>query len=172
MKGTSGLQNVHYGPRSGGRIALGCDLNGARYHVWIIEESGMTDGPLYKNPPLKIKHGEPGHFRTRELRSTFKSSAQIIAAMREIATREGAMEKFEATEREKLVRTREELNASRAAQHVRIAAPELLEASKVALFEIVTALQDYTFSAEKSNALNKAKRGLEDAIAKAQHAPN
>lgn len=48
---------------------------------------------------------------------------------------------------------------------VRNAIGELVEANAEALFEIVTALADYQFSAEKANSLNAARRRLEASIA-------
>ena len=46
------------------------------------------------------------------------------------------------------------------------AVAELIEAHRSAMFELATALEDYTFSATKSNSMNAALRRAESALAR------
>lgn len=68
-------------------LAFECD--GARFHIWLNPETGKlrdatdeapNDGWLYKNSPLEIKRGEPGHFDTRTLDASKPVNVARIAA--------------------------------------------------------------------------------------------
>jgi hypothetical protein len=83
------LEDIHVGVETSG-TSMGWTFGKAqgapaRYHVWINRQTLALiseDGPLYKNPLLGLKRGEPGHFDTRKLDATKPSNVKMIETAR------------------------------------------------------------------------------------------
>jgi hypothetical protein len=90
------IQNVKILGRGGDRIALGCEYQGQRYHVWLDHISRDLGATLYKKPPLDQKDG----YRTQRLHVDSKFSRRLIAMMLAVMDDENLLEKFYAQERD------------------------------------------------------------------------
>jgi hypothetical protein len=124
------ITNVHIcDGRSGNRVALACEMDGARYHVWIgIDDHAVENGILYKNPPLTVTPYDPEYFRTRRLNIGSYTSRRIVAEMLRVLKAEKLMDDFYARERAKEAADEAERLALIAAERVREAAPAMLKA--------------------------------------------
>jgi hypothetical protein len=124
------ITNVHIcGGRSGDRVALACEMDGARYHVWIgIDDHAVENGILYKNPPLTAKRHDLEYFGTRRLNIGSYTSRRIVAEMLRVLKAEKLMDDFYVRERAKEAADEAERLALIAAERVREAAPVMLAA--------------------------------------------
>jgi hypothetical protein len=62
-----------------GDLSLSCELDGARYHVWVDRVTHEVRPTLYKNSLAKPT--EPEYFNTRQLSVTSKFSTELITLM-------------------------------------------------------------------------------------------
>lgn len=129
------VRNVEINGRSGPRVALGCEYQGQRYHVWIDPSTGCVGHTLYKNPPLSARPGDPAHYRTRKLSVDSQFSQRLIAIMRDVMVIEGLVEKFCEQERQEAARLEAATAAAKLEERKRQAAPRLHQA--------LAALTDY-----------------------------
>lgn len=118
------------------RASVGWNFDGARYHVWIDVETLAIDGKfssagpgtLYKNPPLEVERGEPGHYDARLLDATATKNAALIARVFEIVKRDGLVAKAIAKQNAADQRKRDGYAAAAKVARIKEAGPELLEA--------------------------------------------
>lgn len=116
-----------------GDISIGCEYDGARYHIWLDRESllpsakGSVAGVLYKNS--LAAYGEEGYFSTKHLCQDTELGRRLVPQMLNRARH------LVAEERKRLVKERAEQDKKNeeeaAEERVREAVPELLEALKV-----------------------------------------
>lgn len=88
------IDNIHVdsvSPLTNGKLmvsyAIGWSIAGDRYHVWVRD--GEIEETIYKNPPLHLKRGAPGHFETRLLDRTTKAQAETFATVLARVDRDG-----------------------------------------------------------------------------------
>lgn len=63
-------------------VSLGCNYDGARYHVWLDTKNAMAPMPtLYKNPPAGTRPGSPHYYRTRHLSIDSKFGKLLVGVM-------------------------------------------------------------------------------------------
>lgn len=94
------VKNVEVGPWGAGEegtVGLGCEFEGARYHIWLNHTTLNPGDVVYKNP-LTEDRKDPAHFRTRRLRTSSQWSRRLIASMLEIYKDKNLLESFEAQE--------------------------------------------------------------------------
>lgn len=108
---------------------LGCVYDGARYHVWINKATHQPDETtLYKNPPLGVEKGDPGHYWTRKLDLNGATGRMLLPAMLAARDAQGLVQKW----RDELaVKAAEELRVAeeaRKAERIEAAAPDLYAA--------------------------------------------
>lgn len=106
----------------------------ARFHVWFdtktksIEPYTGTGGTptVFKNPPLSVNRGEPGHFETRRLDARVAKHTAVIAYVFSVVERDGLMAKAIARKNAE-ENAREAKQAAYAWEHrVKEAGPRLL----------------------------------------------
>jgi hypothetical protein len=76
---------------SNGRLWLGCDYDGARYHVWLTDGHKCENDALYKNPPPETPYGAPGYYDTLKLDARTIFARSLIAEMRARAQESGLL---------------------------------------------------------------------------------
>jgi hypothetical protein len=121
--------HVQVGPRGFEKtVALSCEFNGAKYHIWLTPDTMNVGEVLYKNPLKGMKSSDPDYFRTRTLKPGSDFVDTLIASMVEIYKAKSLLSKFlmrEATEQQ-------ESNAEAAKQNrilqLRQAGPRLFDA--------------------------------------------
>jgi hypothetical protein len=139
-------------------LGLSWEFDGARYHIW----ENSTD-VLYKNPPITIKHDEPGYFRTRKLDPGSKVNQAMILEARSIARRDDLYKKAAIAQKQKA-------HAEKMAQLAAIAVRRKHDAGEVlydACERALAALNDMTttdFSLGKDKPIREL---LREALAKA-----
>lgn len=105
----NGFDNVYW---------LGCDFDGARYHVWLEPSTLEPVEPvLYKNPPIELKPSDAGYYSTRRLSTRSALGRWITQSMIETMKSNGLLEKArkreEQCQREEQARIKAEALASR-----------------------------------------------------------
>jgi hypothetical protein len=85
-----------------GQPSVGCNFDGARYHVWLDRETLEFSETLYKNPPLGVEHRGPGWFATRRLDINSKANSIVVEALKERAVELVAAAKTEEEEKERV----------------------------------------------------------------------
>lgn len=107
MAMTSKIRNVHVSGRQGELIALTCEVDGARYHIWMNPTTGALEDAIYKNP----LDGGRG-FKTRKLNAASGPMSKMIQTMLGVYHQEGLLkksqEKESAEEKERLTKAHEE----------------------------------------------------------------
>jgi hypothetical protein len=91
------------------------ELDGARFHIWLNAATGeLQHGvgtTLYKNPPLGTAYKARGYFETRQLDSSAKVNAPLIAELFERVNFDKAREEFLAELKRKRDKREEEQRA-------------------------------------------------------------
>ena len=127
------IQNVTLGPSHGdGRVALACEYEGARYHVWLKLDTLTLDPeePLYKNPTVERDNDE--YFNTRELKQASRFASSLIDSMLDEMKRKNLYAHFEAQQaKEEAERNSKAAEAERV-KNIVMAAGDLYDACKVA----------------------------------------
>lgn len=116
------VTNIHLSPSGSTQVAIGCDYDGARYHVWLDREkllAGIIDpvvgssfgigrrasdngqATLYKNPPIDVKRGTPEDYKTRYLALDGAIGRKLWPAMRMAVKRDELVAKMLADEKAK-----------------------------------------------------------------------
>ena len=102
---------------------------GNRYHVWASTTEPMRrERVLYCNPPLHLKHGDPGYFRTRryELGTHYKGMDAIADEMMRVAAEQGLLAKARAAFDAKQAEEARQADLRRRDNRARDLGPELL----------------------------------------------
>lgn len=90
------------------KFAIGWTIGADRFHVWAVQQrrdrSRILEGIVYKNSIAK--HGEPGHYHTRQLDPETKTQAEILAEVLAVVDRDDLVEKARQAARNKLARNR------------------------------------------------------------------
>jgi hypothetical protein len=131
-------KNNYPGSQDDSVAALGCEFDGARYHVWLDVETrelchDLCGAPpvLYKNPPLNVEKGMPGHYWTRKLRADSAPSKAIIDAMFAAWDRENLKAKADQARADAIAAADRERQQRAAANSIDEAAPRLFAACQV-----------------------------------------
>lgn len=116
------VTNIHLVPGGSTQVALACDYDGARFHVWISREkllagiiepivggtfgigarqSDNGEATLYKNPPLGVERGGPEDYKTRYLSLDGAIGRIVWPAMRMAVKRDELVEKMLVAEKAK-----------------------------------------------------------------------
>jgi hypothetical protein len=152
--------NIHLSGNEHGHVALCCEYQGARYHVWVDRhEYRPVDSVLFKNPPLRVEYRGEGYFNTRMLDMNGAIGRKIVPLMQAaIPTIAPAFEKHIAYEVEQRAIAAEQLKQ---AARIKEAAPVLLAAleAMVKTFGNSTVLSDYGRGvvAQANATINQAK---------------
>jgi hypothetical protein len=77
---------------SNGRLWLGCDYDGARYHVWLTDGQRCENDALYKNPPPETPYGAPGYYDALKLDARTIFARSLIGEMRARAQEAGLLQ--------------------------------------------------------------------------------
>lgn len=156
------VSDVNVGPRycdGSDRIALGCVLGDARYHVWLDPRTMDVGDTLYKNPPDGVDHKDPRYFNTRRFGVSSEFSHTLIGAMIEVYHSKGLLGQFEAALAREEEESRAKAEKERRAQQARDAAPALV----AALEQVRTALTQGIPSAPQPALLNVVNQALRKA---------
>lgn len=151
-----------YSPISN-RAAVGWEVNGILYHVWIsVFRSGTWDGDdiIYKNPPLHLKYGEEGYFHTRQLDRTKKVNQELWRDIEAYVNANDLVCKAILAHGVKLAEERAEAAETQRIHTIKEAGVEMYEAAKLA--------RDLLASPEGPQELGRIFAALSDAIAKAE----
>lgn len=87
-----------------GTVALGCEYNGARYHVWLhpdtlkVNHDIVAGGPIVYKNPLVDDRKHPDHFNTRTLKMGSEFTDALLASMLHAYQTKNLLAKFEAQE--------------------------------------------------------------------------
>lgn len=152
--------NFHIQGSEHGHVALCCDYDGARFHIWVDRHGYKpVDSKLFKNPPLGTPHRGEGDFNTRLLDMNGAIGRKIVPLMRAaVPTIAPAFEKRIAYEVEQRAIAAEQLKQ---AARIKEAGPVLLAAleAMVKTFGNTTVLSDYGRGvvAQANAAINQAK---------------
>lgn len=118
--------SMHFaGGGSGVQVAVGCDYDGFRWHLWFNKDQPpvlAANHTLYKNP---LNSPDRRH-RTAKLDAHAKSNAKLVALLLADAPRQIA--EFRLAEAKREAQQKIEYDNRLAEKRLRDAAPELLEA--------------------------------------------
>lgn len=114
MKPVETATNIHLTSIGRGGISLGCDYDGARYHVWVDENLEPTVVSttrsklpvLFKNPPRQVNgrdmgRYDPGYFDTRQLKIDSAFSQALVAHMQKVARAQKLLEQARTLEQQR-----------------------------------------------------------------------
>ena len=121
------IRNVEVTCSERSNYALGCEYDGAAYHVWLDRKTRALEKPvLYKNS-LTDKRHDPGYFNTRKLSTESKFARDLVPRMMDYATHENLFEKAEQKVLDDRAAEIADTEKMLAAERVKAAAPELLK---------------------------------------------
>ncbi len=82
------ITDISVYPMHTNSVRIGWMALGTRYHVNVLRDTGAVQTPqfgsqknmkaLYKNPPLDIKYGQPGYYRTVTVNAEAASNAKFV----------------------------------------------------------------------------------------------
>lgn len=108
MTKSTTIENIHVDNINGRKYAIGWTIGAERFHIWARQAHSFSrpelEGTIFKNPPLGLKRGQPGHFETRQLNPEHKTQAAILAEVLAAVERDGLVAKARAAERDRLRR--------------------------------------------------------------------
>lgn len=93
---TPDLENIEVRQHGATSFVAGFDMDGARFHLWIDGVTLQHTGTLYKNPPLRVERGTPGHFEPKSLNPAAKAHAPVVAELFATIERDGLIAKARA----------------------------------------------------------------------------
>lgn len=122
-------------------MALHWEADGARYHVWVNSNlHGSVSGTIYKNAPLHLKRGDPGHFDARRLNIQVPKNRTMFETAKAVAIQCDMVAKLRADVARQEAETAKKNAEAAALRRVKEAGPELL-AALTALRDDVAKLQ-------------------------------
>lgn len=140
------IKNVHVDSIEANRTrgSISWETNEARYHVWVklpslqIEGSfgrkSQTGGTLYKNPPLNVERGQPGHYNPKYLDASVRKNAEMIEQAMTTVNRDGLVAKA--------IKAQDAADAARVEEIKQQARDRKIESAAPEMFKALTLIRD------------------------------